>query len=64
MAHDERWPERHPLCTCPEQPGWPGGIRRQDDCPGGTIAHPLLGPDEIRALVAQFHDQHSQKGTA
>lgn len=56
MAHAERFPRRHPLCTCPE---WTfamyDGRQAPPDqaaCRGGTVAHPPpLDAGQLRQLL-------------
>lgn len=47
MSHVERWPERHPLCTCP------AGLQGVDRsaCAGGSIAHPVLTSEDFQAAM-------------
>lgn len=67
MSHTERFPRRHPLCTCPEwvpsfQLDRPEPDRSQ--CRGGTIAHPLpLTGDQMQQVVAAFIAQHAEESS-
>lgn len=55
MSESERFPRRHPLCTCPEATFDAAPGRSQ--CKGGTIAHPVLTGDDIRELIERHqHD--------
>lgn len=48
MSHTERFPRRHPLCTCPEHPFLIGVLAiDRATCAGGSIAHPVLDRDAI-----------------
>lgn len=62
MAHHERFPGRHPLCTC-ERPfptfdsSAPGAVvsaSNPADCRGGHIAHPVLDAAELAAILARM----------
>lgn len=63
MAHTERFPRRHPLCTCPEitfasldKPRPP-----VSECAGGTIAHPPpLDLADLKALVAAYREPRQE----
>lgn len=60
MKTEPRWPRRHPLCDCPERTAWPYGIAvDRERCRGGSIAHPQVGMDELRAMIAQLQTRGS-----
>jgi len=64
MAHAERWPGRHPLCTCP--PVTFAMIDRGEPLhrgqyKGGTIAHPVITAEDIKRLVATFAERHADR---
>lgn len=56
MAHAERFPARHPLCTCPELTFANMNDAPPDRtlCAGGAIAHRVISGDEMAEMVARF----------
>lgn len=63
---EDRWPRRHPLCTCPEWApdfkGTPPPDRRE--CQGGTIAHPVIGIEEINRIIEQKKEELKWNGAS
>lgn len=68
MKTDDRWSQRHPLCTCPE-PTWDAvtgeaGAPDLDACRarafGGVNPHPVLTADDLRAVIANLRERLSR----
>jgi hypothetical protein len=61
MTHIDRWPARHPLCTCPEINIADLSPIDRPQCRGGTITHPPpLDADQCKQLIAAFIAQHAE----
>jgi hypothetical protein len=61
MSNVDRFPGRHPLCTCPDKKLASGlqVLEAQPDCPGASIAHRTLDLAECQQLIASFHERHA-----
>jgi hypothetical protein len=59
----DRWPSKHPLCTCPDLTFavYDGRMPPPDrsHCAGGTTAHPILTADELERLIDTFRERHA-----
>jgi hypothetical protein len=57
VSKTERYPGRHPLCTCPEGEG-PAGftvvLAHPQTCRGGRIAHQVLSGADLRVILDQY----------
>lgn len=51
----DRFPRRHPLCTCPPVTFANLDVNRTQ-CAGGSIAHPVVTAGDMRALLANFKE--------
>lgn len=53
MTHEERWPQAHPMCTCPEMT-FSGPMPDRAECRRKAYPvdpHPVVSADDLRERV-------------
>lgn len=55
----DRWPARHPLCTCPELTWANFATFDRPQCMGGTTTHPVVGSEDLQRLIDTFKERHA-----
>jgi hypothetical protein len=53
----ERFPSKHPLCTCPDLTFANFAHLDRSQCAGGATAHPVLTADDMRHIADTFKER-------
>lgn len=59
MPHTDRFPRRHPLCTCPELTFANLDAVDRSACQGGATAHPVLDTVDVASIVADARQRYA-----
>lgn len=54
----ERFPRKHPRCTCPDLTWANFATLDRSQCAGCATAHPVLTADDMRHLIDTFKERH------
>jgi hypothetical protein len=53
----ERFPRKHPLCTCPDLTWANYATFDRSQCAGGATAHPVLTADDLQHLADMLKER-------